>query len=82
MNTGDNTVATTMFNTNVASAMPNASYFIFDLPESLLLSQHYLMTLHPEAKAALYPESAGVIASPDALRSYRLLIDCDNRERV
>jgi putative sugar O-methyltransferase len=57
----------------VLSAMPNASFFIFDLPESLLLSQHYLTTLHPGAKAALYPESVDVIGSPDALPSYRLL---------
>ena len=57
----------------VLTAMPNASYFIFDLPESLLLSQHYLTTLHPEAKAALYPESSEVVGSPDALRPYRLL---------
>ena len=57
----------------VLSAMPNASYFIFDLPESLLLSQHYLTTLHPDAKAALYPESIDVLASAEALRSYRLV---------
>lgn len=56
----------------VLTAMPNSSYMIFDLPESLLLSQHYLTTLHPEAKAALYPESADLIGSPEALRSHRL----------
>lgn len=39
-------------------AMPNARYFIFDLPESLLLSQYYLTTLFPDASALLYPESA------------------------
>jgi putative sugar O-methyltransferase len=42
----------------VLSAMPNARYFIFDLPESLLLAQYYLTSLHPDAKALLYPESA------------------------
>ena len=57
----------------VLSAMPNASYFIFDLPESLLLSQHYLTERHPDAKAALYPESAEVLGSEEALRSYRLV---------
>jgi len=56
----------------VLSAMPNSSYMIFDLPESLLLSQHYLTTLHPEAKAALYPESSELLASPEALRAHRL----------
>ncbi|MBX3203328.1 MAG: putative sugar O-methyltransferase [Labilithrix sp.] len=42
----------------VLSAMPNARYFVFDLPESLLLAQYYLTTLHPDAQALLYPESA------------------------
>ena len=41
----------------VLSAMPNARYFVFDLPESLLLAQYYLTSLHPESKALLYPES-------------------------
>lgn len=39
-------------------AMPNARYFIFDLPESLLLSQYYLTTLFPSSSALLYPESS------------------------
>jgi len=39
-------------------AMPNARFQIFDLPESLLLAQYYLTSLHPESKALLYPESA------------------------
>ncbi|MBX3204385.1 MAG: putative sugar O-methyltransferase [Labilithrix sp.] len=42
----------------VLSAMPNARYFVFDLPESLLLAQYYLTSLHPDSKALLYPESA------------------------
>jgi putative sugar O-methyltransferase len=42
----------------VLQAMPNARYFIFDLPESLLLSQYYLTTLFPDAPALLYPESS------------------------
>jgi putative sugar O-methyltransferase len=56
----------------VLSAMPNATFLIFDLPESLLLSQHYLTSLHPEAKAALHPESEEVLKSADALRRHRL----------
>jgi putative sugar O-methyltransferase len=42
----------------VLSAMPNARFLIFDLPESLLLSQYYLTTLFPDAPALLYPDSA------------------------
>lgn len=57
----------------VLRAMPNATYMIFDLPESLLLSQHYLTTLHPEAKAALYPESEGVVGSAEAIRASRIV---------
>lgn len=45
------------------SAMPNARYYAFDLPESLLLSQYYLTSLHGESKALLYPESASASAS-------------------
>lgn len=41
----------------VLTAMPNARYVIFDLPESLLLSQYYLTTLFPDSTALLYPES-------------------------
>ncbi len=41
----------------VLNAMPKARYFIFDLPESLLLSQYYLTTLFPSSTATLYPES-------------------------
>lgn len=41
----------------VLAAMPNARYFIFDLPESLLLSQYYLTKIHPGVPALLYPES-------------------------
>jgi|CXWL01.1.fsa_nt_gi putative sugar O-methyltransferase len=48
----------------VLSAMPNAVYMIFDLPESLLLSQNYLTARHPEAAAALYPASAESLAGP------------------
>ena len=57
----------------VLRAMPNATYMIFDLPESLLLSQHYLTTLHPKAKAALYPESRDVSASAAEIHSHRLV---------
>jgi hypothetical protein len=53
--------------------MPNATYLIFDLPESLLLSQHYLTALHPAAKAALYPDSEKVVASAEALAGHRLV---------
>lgn len=42
----------------VLSAMPNARYLVFDLPESLLLAQYYLTSLHPRSQALLYPESA------------------------
>lgn len=57
----------------VLRAMPNATYMIFDLPESLLLSQHYLTALHPQAKAALYPDSEGVVGSAAAIRAHRLV---------
>jgi len=57
----------------VLRAMPNATYMIFDLPESLLLSQHYLTKLHPEAKAALYPESEKALGTAAQARSHRLV---------
>ena len=47
----------------VLTAMPNARYVIFDLPESLLLSQYYLTTLFPDASSLLYPDS---VDAPDA----------------
>ncbi len=56
----------------VLSAMPNASYLIFDLPESLVLSQYYLTARHPGRRAALYPESAAVLASEN-LKDYGLV---------
>lgn len=54
----------------VLQAMPNARYFIFDLPESLLLSQYYLTTLFPDAPALLYPESSE--RGPAAWKNARL----------
>ncbi len=56
----------------VLAAMPNAKYWIFDLPESLVLSQSYLTAVHPKAKAALYPESAELLGKPGALDDVRL----------
>ena len=56
----------------VLSAMPNASYLIFDLPESLTLSQYYLTTLHPDWTAALYPESEKTLSCAKALSGTRL----------
>ena len=47
----------------VLSAMPNAQFLIFDLPESLVLAQYYLTTRFPKRRAALYPESAAVLAA-------------------
>lgn len=52
----------------VLTAMPNARYVIFDLPESLLLSQYYLTSLFPSSSALLYPES---VEAPDAARRWR-----------
>jgi putative sugar O-methyltransferase len=49
----------------VLKAMPNARYVIFDLPESLLLSQYYLTSLFPNDSALLYPDSA---EAPDAAK--------------
>lgn len=57
----------------VLRAMPRATYMIFDLPESLLLSQHYLTTLHPQAKASLCPDSEKIVGSAEALRAHRLV---------
>lgn len=57
----------------VLSAMPNAVYLIIDLPESLLLSQSYLTARHPEASAALYPDSAAAIAEPRKAGGPRLI---------
>ncbi len=57
----------------VLSAMPRATYLIFDLPESLLLSQYYLTTLEPAWKAALYPESVQALRRGEPLSTYRLL---------
>jgi len=49
----------------VLSALPNARYRIFDLPESLLLSQYYLTSLFPDDPVLLYPDSAD---APDAAK--------------
>ncbi|MBU2575020.1 MAG: putative sugar O-methyltransferase [Elusimicrobia bacterium] len=57
----------------VMTAMPNATYLIFDLPETLLLSQYYLSTLHPERKTAFYPESLEYTRSREKLASCRLV---------
>ena len=57
----------------VLSAMPNAKYLIFDLPESLVLAQYYLTERHPKRRAALYPESAEALASAEALKSFDLV---------
>lgn len=65
----------------VLRAMPNAVYMIFDLPESLLLSQHYLTALHPGAKAALYPGSESALSSPEAVRSHRLIFGLPHQLR-
>ncbi|PCI39777.1 MAG: hypothetical protein COB53_02590 [Elusimicrobia bacterium] len=48
----------------VLSAMPNAVFMIFDLPESLLLSEFYLTSLHPNVPASLYPESLVEVLDP------------------
>jgi len=65
----------------VLRAMPNATYVIFDLPESLLLSQHYLTSLHPRAKAALYPESQSALGSEESIRSHRLVFGLPHQLR-
>jgi putative sugar O-methyltransferase len=57
----------------VLTAMPNATYLIFDLPEPLVLAQYYLSTLHPERKTAFYPESAECTSSREKLSAYRLV---------
>ena len=57
----------------VMAAMPNATYLIFDLPESLILAQYYLSKLHPERKMAFYPESLECVRSREKLSSYRLV---------
>jgi len=57
----------------VMTAMPNATYLIFDLPEQLILSQYYLSTLHPKRKAAFYPESLELTGSREKLANYRLV---------
>lgn len=57
----------------VMSAMPNATYLLFDLPEPLILAQYYLSTLHPERKTAFYPESLKHTRSRENLAPYRLV---------
>jgi putative sugar O-methyltransferase len=57
----------------VLSAMPNAKFIIFDLPESLVLAQYYLTTRFPKRRAALYPESAGVLSSAAGLKDFDLI---------
>lgn len=52
----------------VLTAMPNARFLIFDLPESLLLSQFYLTSLFPDSPALLYPDSA---TAPDAAERWK-----------
>jgi len=66
----------------VLRAMPNATYMIFDLPESLLLSQHYLTTLNPQAKAALYPDSEKALASAEGIRAHRLIFGLPHQLRA
>lgn len=66
----------------VLSAMPNATYMIFDLPESLLLSQRYLTELFPRAKAALYPGSDAALSSPESIRSHRLIFGLPHQLRT
>ncbi|MCX5788593.1 MAG: putative sugar O-methyltransferase [Elusimicrobia bacterium] len=65
----------------VLSAMPNASYLIFDLPESLLLAQHYLTVRHPHVKAALYPESSEAVKDPLAPGAPRLIFGLPHQLR-
>ena len=57
----------------VLTVMPQARYVIFDLPESLLLAEYYLTTLHPAMTTALCPESARVVRDPDAFFRHRLV---------
>ena len=57
----------------VLTAMPNAQYLLFDLPESLIVAEYYLATLHPAARAAFYPESDRVLRNREAFRQHRLL---------
>jgi|GEM_PF-2530204 len=57
----------------ILSAMPRASCWLFDLPESLTLAQYYLTSLHPRDTAALYPESSEILSSPGELKKRRLV---------
>lgn len=63
------------------SALPNATYVVVDLPESLIVSQYYLKSLYPRAKVALYPESAEVLAS-GTLASHRLVFLLPDQMRL
>jgi putative sugar O-methyltransferase len=54
------------------TAMPNARYQIFDLPESLLLSQYYLTTLFPDSSALLYPDSSDARDAKESWSTARL----------
>ena len=65
----------------ILRAMPNATFMIFDLPESLLLSQHYLTTLHPQAKAAFYPGSEKALASAETILAHRLIFGLPHQLR-
>ena len=66
----------------VIRAMPRATYLIFDLPESLLLSQHYLTTLHPQAKASLYPDSDKILSSAEDIKTHRLIFGLPHQMRL
>jgi len=57
----------------VVRVMPRATYLVIDLPESLLLAQYYLTTLHPTLPSALYPESVRFLRDPEALAAHRLV---------
>lgn len=57
----------------ILSAMPNARVLLFDLPESLVLSEYYLTSLHPKSSALLYPESAGALCATRPLPETRLI---------
>lgn len=65
----------------VLKAMPNATFMIFDLPESLLMSSYYLTALHPQAKAALYPDSEKVVQAAEAILAHRLIFGLPHQLR-
>lgn len=65
----------------ILSAMPNARALLFDLPESLVLSEYYLTALHPGVPTVLYPESVEALSPGRPMPAARLVFGLPHQLR-